>query len=331
MEYRINQLFKKGKKVDVDEKERQEMLSYFHRPDKEFEVKRTLFEDLSTETEFAPNAANLKNIFYKMWKIIEEGEQKQKNKSRLLSNALKIAAAVLIGLFIGIVTTDRFSSEEPIYYSSYSPKGSISEIQLPDSTIIFLNADSRIRYSMEGEGGAREVYISGEAWFDVKKDAEKPFIVHTPFYDVLVTGTQFNVKAFEDESEITTTLEEGQVIIKSGENSGIANELMLVPGEQIVLDKNTKKLFVKNVETKWYTSWKENKLIFVNMDLKELVTLLERRYGVEIVVRNTEILNLHFDGTIKNESIKQVLEILQSTLPIRYSIVDQKIEITSNK
>ena len=331
MGYKINQIFKKGKKGDVCEKERQEMLSFFHRPDKEFEVKRTLFEDLSTENEFAPNAANLKNIFYNLWKIIEEEEQKQKNKSSLLSNALKIAAAVLIGLFIGLLTSDRFSVEEPVYYSAYSPKGSISEMQLPDSTIIFLNADSRIRYSMEGESGAREVYISGEAWFHVKKNVEKPFIVHTPSYDVLVTGTQFNVKAYEGERQITTTLEEGQVIIKSGENVRIAEDLKIRPGEQVVLDKNTKELTVNNVETKWYSSWKDNKLIFVNMNLKELMILLERRYGVEIVVRNTEILDLHFDGTLKNESIKEVMEILHRTLPINYSIVDQKIEITSNK
>ncbi len=331
MENKISQIFRKGKKGDGSEKERQEMLSFFHHPDKEFEVKRTLFEDLSTENEFAPNAANLKSIFYNLWRIIEEREQKQKNIRKLINNASKIAAAIVIGLLIGLASTNRFSSKEPVYYSAYSPKGSISEVQLPDSTIIFLNADSRIRYSMEGEGGAREVYISGEAWFHVKKNVENPFIVHTPSYDVLVTGTQFNVKAYEGERQITTTLEEGQVIIKSGENVRIAEDLEIRPGEQVVLDKNTKELTVKNVETRWYSSWKDNKLIFVNMNLKELVILLERRYGVEIVVRNTEILNLHFDGTLKNESIKEVLEILHRTLPINYSLVDQKIEITSNK
>jgi transmembrane sensor len=93
---------------------------------------------------------------------------------------------------------------------------------LPDSTIIYLNADSKIRYSIDGKDGFREVFLEGEAWFDVQNNNEKPFIIHTPFYDINVTGTQFNVKAYESDNTITTTLEKGQIIIQSVDNFKLA-------------------------------------------------------------------------------------------------------------
>jgi transmembrane sensor len=98
----------------------------------------------------------------------------------------------------------------------------------------------------------------------------------------------------------------------------------------MILNKESREITIKNVNTNWFTSWKDNKLIFVNMNLRDLVILLERKYGVEIEIKNTEILDLHFDGTIKNESIIEFLEIIQNTLPIKYKIVGQKIEITNN-
>ena len=88
---------------------------------------------------------------------------------------------------------------------------------------------------------------------------------------------------------------------------------------------------INAVNPKWNTSWKENKLIFVNMSLKDLKILLERKYGVEIEISEKSILNYHYDGTIKNESILEVLEILRQTLPIKYQIIGQKIIITKKR
>jgi ferric-dicitrate binding protein FerR (iron transport regulator) len=111
----------------------------------------------------------------------------------------------------------------------------------------------------------------------------------------------------------------------------MAEDVILKAGEQIVLNKESRDLNIKNVNTKWFTSWKDNKLIFVNMNMKELIVLLERKYGVEIDIKNIEILKLHFDGTIKNESIIEIMEIMKKTLPISYKVVGQKIEITCKK
>jgi len=331
MKEHIKNILQKGKSENAEWVDRQEMLALFHQAEKEFHVKEGLLKDLQ-KTEIQDISSNdLKKLFAKIWAKIEINKIQEKPKIKYLYTAIGIAAALVIGLFIGIYVTSLNSKTDPVYYAAHSPKGSVSEMILPDGSVIFLNADSKIRYSIEGENGIREVFLTGEAWFEVAKNKERPFVVHTPFYDVNVTGTQFNVKAYETDKEVSTTLEEGQVIIQSSENYKLAEVVVLKPGEQMVLNTETNAASIKTVNTKWFTSWKDNKLIFVNMNLKELIVLLERKYGVEIDVKKKEILDLHFDGTIKNETIIEILEIIKKTLPIDYKIAGQKIEITNKK
>lgn len=331
MKEQIKNIIQKGKPENVEWVDRQEMLALFHQPEKEFHLKESLLKDLEKTDIQDISSTDLKKLFAKIWLKIEQNQKQSKPKTKYLYTTVGVAAALFIGLFIGIYINSLQPKPEPVYYAAHSPKGSVSEMILPDGTVIFLNADSRIRYSVEGENGVREVFLTGEAWFDVAKNQKKDFIVHTSFYKVKVTGTQFNIKAYENDNEVITTLEEGQVIIQSSENIKLAEDIVLKPGEQAVLSKSSKEFTIKNVNTKWYTSWKDNKLIFINTSLEELVVLLERRYGVEIDVVNREILDLHFDGTIKNESIIEILEIIKKTLPINYKIAGQKVEITKSK
>ena len=160
---------------------------------------------------------------------------------------------------------------------------------LPDSTLVYLNADSEMKYRLGGENGKREVFLSGEAWFSVKKNADKAFIVHTDFYKVKVLGTEFNVRAYEEDNEVTTTLEEGKIEIFSGNQLKLKNPVIIKPGEQISYNKKERKINIKEVNSSLYSSWKNNKLIFINKNFKELVEILERKYGVDIHVKDTSI------------------------------------------
>lgn len=257
-------------------------------------------------------------------------EHDKKPKSRikkLIITVSKIAAILIIGLMLGL-SVQYFKKTEPVYFTSIAPKGSVSQMVLPDNSIVYLNAGSQLKYTVEGLKGKREVFLVGEAWFDVTKNEKKPFVVHTSFYDVNVTGTQFNVKAYKTDNEITTTLEEGSVQIASSENFKMGANKILLPGEQLVYSLLKKAIEVKKVETRMFTAWKDNKLIFINMNLKELFVLLERKYGVDIQVTNNLILNYHYDGTIKDETILEVLDLLKETLPIKYKIEGQTILIT---
>ncbi len=142
---------------------------------------------------------------------------------------------------------------------------------LPDSTMVFLNSGSTLKYSVGEKKGKREVFLEGEAWFDVAKDAQRPFFVHTSFYDVKVLGTQFNVKAYGKDNEVVTTLEKGSVQINFSNKPKYQKTTYLKVGEQIIYDQENNEIDIKHVNTHIYTSWKDNKLVFINMSLKELI------------------------------------------------------------
>lgn len=329
MQGRTRNILDKGKLKSASLNEEKEMLALFHQAENEYELKNLLLNELEETEVENDSTTDFKDLFNSLWGKIENTATPKKTRTYFLNTFSKIAAAIVIGIIAGFYISSNISLKSPVYYSAHSPKGSMSEILLPDSSIIFLNADSKIRYSIDGEKGIREVFLNGEAWFDVHKNTQKAFVVHTPFYDVNVTGTQFNVKAYKTDNEVTTTLEEGSIFLGSTETCKLQEAITLIPGEQAIFDAETENLTIKAVNTNWFTSWKENKLVFVNMSLKELIILLERRYGVEIEVKNNQLLDLHFDGTIKNESIIEILEIIKMTLPVNYTIAGQKIEITA--
>jgi len=329
MKNRIQHILKRGKSENADLADIQKMDTVFQQEENEYEIKRHLLEDLYNEEIFeTTDSPDYSIMFKRLWAKIEKSRMKQKTSVKWLHTSIKVAVAILLGVFIGSYSTLRKHTADPVYCTAYSPRGSISETVLPDGSIIFLNSDSKIRYSINGEKGVREVFLDGEAWFEVEKNERKPFIVHTPYYNVSVTGTRFNVKAYKTDNNIATTLETGEIIINSTADFNIGEDIILKPGEQIVFNKVSNALTIQKVNTEWFSSWKDNKLVFVNMNLKDLIVLLERKYGVNIEVQDKTILDLHFDGVIKNESIIEILDVIKRALPITYNINGQKVEIS---
>ncbi len=327
MDQILQNIIREGKLNDATQEQNQEYLSLFHQPDLEFELKNELLDELHHTEVKDVNTFFYDELFEKIWHKRSIEIPNPHSKNRLIVRLVQLAAVLVSGLIMGYFMNYVFKPSTPVYYTSLAPNGSVSEMYLPDGSHIFLNSGSEIKYSVDGLNGMREVFLTGEAWFHVAKMKRKPFLVHTPFYDVQVTGTSFDVKAYISDKEVITTLEEGSVHVKSFENPKINEEMVLKPGEQLIYNKEMKNIQINAVNPKWYTSWKENKLMFVNMSLKDLRILLERKYGVEIEISEKSILNYHYDGTIKNESILEVLEILRETLPIEYKIVGQKIII----
>jgi len=312
--------------------ELEEAIILFADPYHNLELRPTLFEHWKNEETNDSGeipAEDLSNMLDKVHHRINLQHYK-KPKSRiqkLILTVSKIAAILIIGLLLGL-SVQYLKKAEPVYFTSIAPKGSVSQMILPDNSIVYLNAGSQLKYTVEGLKGKREVFLDGEAWFDVTKNEKKPFVVHTPYYDVNVLGTQFNVKAYKSDTEIATTLEQGSVQITSSDNLKLAQTAILQPGEQLVYNTQNRTINVKDVETRMFTAWKESKLIFINMNLKELFVVLERKYGVDIQVTNDLILDYHYDGAIKDETILEVLDLLKETLPIKYKIEGQAILIT---
>jgi ferric-dicitrate binding protein FerR (iron transport regulator) len=330
MDNSINDIIQKAKESGASVEQQDEFLSLFWQADKEYALKEFLFDDLVNTAASENRTLYFNDLFEKFWirRRIENKSYSPKRRSLVL--IAQWAAILVVGLLLGSYFDVLKKTEATKYYTSITPKGSVSQMILPDGTQVFMNAGTQIKYSVNGSDNNREVFLAGEAWFQVAKMKDKPFLVHTSTYDIWVTGTSFNVKAYPDEKDVTTTLEEGHIAVKSSEKLNLTEEILLKPGEQLIYNTESKDIQVHEVNTKWYTSWKDNKLVFVNMSLKDLTVLLERKYGVEIEIGDRSILDYHYDGTIKDETIFEVLEILKRTLPIQYHIVNQKIIIQKN-
>jgi ferric-dicitrate binding protein FerR (iron transport regulator) len=307
-------------------------ISYFKHPGLKQVIENLLNETWEKDQFSIPDEYEIKSIPEILSRIHAKIEPELKairrRKTRqLFINVSRIAAVLVIGIFMGILV-NTFKKEDPVIYTSFTPKGSISQVILPDSTMVYLNSDTELRFSYNPSKRRRQVFLDGEAWFQVNENKKRPFVVSTNYYDVVVTGTEFNVKAYKEEKKIVTTLENGSVVIPSTNKFRMKSSKILVPGEQFIFDRESMFTTTQKVRTSYFTSWKENKLIFINMNLSDLIRLLERKFDVDIEVTDKSILNYHYDGTIKNESILEIMDLIKVTMPIDYKVVGQKIQIT---
>jgi ferric-dicitrate binding protein FerR (iron transport regulator) len=329
---KISNVVKKYVQGECNKDELDYAISLFEEPYQNMEIRPQLFRVWNNE-DFDVHSLPSKKEFSEVLNEVhhqinlKQKEEKVSKAKHYLLQVSKLAAVLILGAVIGLLV-NKYQKSQTVYFTSLAPKGSVSQMILPDSSLVYLNAGSQLKYVINPDNTQREVYLSGEAWFDVKRMTHIPFVVHTSYYDINVLGTQFNVKAYPEDNTISTTLEEGSIQISSTKKFQIQSNQILKPGEQLIYNKQANSIELKRVNARMYSSWKDNKLIFVNMSLGDLLVLMERKYGVDIEVRDKSILNFHYDGTIKNESIIEMLEVLNHTLPIEYYIEDQKIIIT---
>ncbi len=245
------------------------------------------------------------------------------------------------------------------YTEHYVPYGSKSVVTLPDGTRVWINSGSRLRYSQNFNALDRQVTLEGEAYFDVYKNAQKPFFVKTSGITVKVIGTAFNVKAYPDEKTIETTVERGMVQVFNNVSIEKTNERVFLHPKQkatyikvrIALNevKNTntsvsgiakqKREVVKanslvinnDVVTKYVTSWKDTRWIIESEQLIDLAVKIERRYNVKIDFYDSKVRNYVFSGILEDESLEQVLEVIKMSAPIQYSLKQKKITFYENK
>lgn len=328
MKDRIKEILQKGKSAQKSSKEEHDMFSLFHQPDSEFEIKDALLSEIESFETNQNIRPDYESMFNKTWKKIKS--TKDNELYIRLYSFLRVAAILVIGLILGVILNFQSDNKEIEYYSAHSPRGSVVDLKLPDGSVIYLNSGSNIKYASNFEKKQREVFLKGEAWFHVTNKNNNPFIIHTPYYDIKVTGTRFNVKAYENDDLVSTTLEEGQVIISPGKKDALSKEIALKPNEQLTYNKTTRKIIIKKVDAKLYTAWREDKLVFVNHVLDDLFRVLERKYDVNIIVKDKELLDLHFDGIFKDESLEDILEILKKAVSIDYNISGNRVEITKD-
>lgn len=206
------------------------------------------------------------------------------------------------------------------------PNGKRSRIILEDGTQVWVNAGSKLEYSNNFlEGPTRDVYLKGEAYFDVTPDPSRPFLVHVQGVDIKVLGTSFNVKGYEGDPKIETTLVHGKISIAS---DSVYDHVTLAANQRAVFLKEKKRMFVENnVETDTYTSWRKGVLVFDDQPLREILPILERTFNVTIHTEDAHSLNCRFTAKIKNKSLNEVLDLFRASETIGYSIKDNDVYI----
>jgi len=250
---------------------------------------------------------------------------------RLQISFSRIAAiliiAVVTGFSLAYLMLEIYKpNANVVWFETHVPRGEKAQLLLPDGSRVWVNSDSNISYPSNFMEGNREVKLNGEAYFEVEKFEHKSFTVKTNDYDINVLGTKFNVMAYPDFNRTETSLIEGKIEIKKGEQN-----IPVAPGETFTFS-NKQFSVIKN-NTRLTSRWKNNIFDFDQITFKEMVIRLERWYDVDIEIENPELNNVIYSGIFKNEeTIWQVLNTVQLTIPIKFTRVDfRKFSIEINK
>lgn len=292
-------------------------------------------------------------------KILKVTDKKNDvTRSFKLKNPFFVKIAIAAG-FIGLILFGYYLfnlkfSDKPDGREVAAIRGSKSFVTLPEGSLVWLNSDSRIYYDKDFNKQTREVTLEGEAYFDVKKDSKRPFIVHTREIDIRVLGTAFNVKSYSGDKSVETTLIRGAVEI-TNKLDPTAPKILLKPLEKFTVSKDVlenrkagymlqlsvteiqKKIPIVSISplkervvdsTFIETSWMFNRLQFDGDSFEELSHKMERWFNVQIIFKDNSVSQSRLTGVFEDETIEQALKALQIIKPFKYKIKKNVVEIS---
>jgi ferric-dicitrate binding protein FerR (iron transport regulator) len=292
---------------------------------------------------------------------------------RRIARQVSRYAAIFIPAFVcGVIAMYFYAAarmsetqqETAALYTEYTvPYGSKSLVTLPDSSSIWMNAGSKLRYSSAFNETEREVFIEGEAYFKVSQNRKKPFLVKSSAVTLKVLGTSFNIKAYPEEDNVETTVESGSVQVLRNVKGQLMDKLILTSGQKVTVIKSNatadvsssssapaavasssatpqniipekaaeKTIVNKNVRTELYTSWKDARWLIRQESLESLAVKLERRYNIHIAFEDTLLKDISFSGTLRDETLEQVLEAIKLSAPVNYTIQENTVKLFANQ
>jgi ferric-dicitrate binding protein FerR (iron transport regulator) len=328
-------------------------------------IKEELFKELKSF-----NASESKSVdidFSHVYTNIEtrirnsEAEYGILDKKMPVYRFLRIAAMLIFVFTVGgaasyFIFMPLPEAEVVAFNEIRAPLGARSEIILPDGSQVWLNAGSKLKYLNVFNKNSRMVSLEGEGYFKVAKNDKLPFNVKTGDLYIMAVGTEFNVKSYDDEGIIETTLVEGKVSIRRNkQNTRKSQVIVLEPHQKAVYVKEGQQLTIEDLKAVRQTkpeiltlkkgimyiadkidpepiiSWKENRLILKGEELSNLLIKLERKYDVSFEYETEDIKQFRFSGTLENETLTQVLDVIKLSAPIDYSLEGKTVKITENK
>lgn len=263
----------------------------------------------------------------------ELGQKSYKSwqKSRRMEQFFRVAAifffVVSIGSLIWFFTQQPKNISET-YTRVMAENGQISKVELPDGSLVWLNAGSQITYNNFFSTENREVALSGEAYFDVTKNETLPMVVDCSGLKVKVLGTRFNVNAYETENTAEVVLEEGAIeLFNAKSNTGFYR---MKPGERVNINLETNQYAAGMVNTARYTSWREGIVNIYDLSIEDLVKRLEKRYNQQFELA-PEVKDFRYTFTIENEPLEDVLKLMERITPVKVEQTDETIKIELDK
>jgi ferric-dicitrate binding protein FerR (iron transport regulator) len=319
---------------------------------------RTLFDQLTGIWQASSFSSISRQIHVdEAWNELQKQLEEKRKSVKIFSNRwLQIAAVFVFAFIAGSATfnflNNRAPKEDSLYVEYVAPLGSRSYVKLADGSKAWLNSGSTIKYRNTFGSQTRELELTGEAFFEVEKNAKLPFVVKTSEINVVALGTKFNVKAYSEEKTIETTLIEGSVKLES-DVVKLTGNIVLSPNQKAVYTKKAQsaeqavlpstpqyepaetvakpKLEIeKAVQPEPIISWKDERWIINNEKLGDLAIKLERRFAVNIIFDNDILKEYSFGGTLEDETLEQVLSAISFTSPIKYAVDNKTVYIMAD-
>lgn len=248
-------------------------------------------------------------------------KRKKEQRAKLYNKFLRYAAFLTLPLMLASLTLAFLHFRQPLVNEQYAEvtavMGSVIRYELPDHSVVWLNAGSSLRYPTTFKDEHRNVELKGEAYFEVQADRKRPFYVNTPGgLTVYVYGTRFNVSAYAEDDHIETVLEKGRVNVITPNRENI----VLLPGEQLHYDKHNGELLKNKVDVYEKVAWKDGKLIFRNAVLEDIFKRLERHFNVAIQFNNKSGKEYKYRATFRDENLTQIMDYLTKSAALKWRV-----------
>ena len=269
-------------------------------------------------------------------KIKRMADEKNKADSLIKAKQTRLSllkytaiAIIAVGLTLGIQFI--LTPEEKTIYTELNIESAprMGYITLPDGTEVFLNASTKLRYPDKFEKESREVYLDGEAYFDIMHNEKSPFIVHSSKQKIRVLGTKFNVMDYSDDDYAITTLVTGKINLTTIDETGESSPpILLEEDQQFFYSSTTKQITLSKTETDLSRTWVNKIYHFKNEPLKRIMSRLEKLYGIKISIINSALENTEFTGTFRlGQELEEVLRIINFEKLFTYEIKEDEIFI----
>jgi ferric-dicitrate binding protein FerR (iron transport regulator) len=264
---------------------------------------------------FDPDEIDVSNAERKVFKRIETAQPFRRFTVYFQRVAAVIAVPlILLSVYQAIGKPDADAPESEVYQELTAPYGMISQVNLPDGSKVWLNSGSSLKYPLRFGKGKRRVQLSGEGYFEVQSDRKNPFVVQTERLHLTATGTVFNIEAWPADSVTCVTMVNGKMEVAFRQAAPVA----MTAGERVSYNDRTGRREMMVTDPYKWCAWKDGRMIFRDDSLSYVFKRLARTFNVDIHVKNPEIASDPYRATFEDESLDEILLLLEKTAPIRF-------------